>query len=428
MLFRPPCRGGPHWPRGRFPLTATQGKKTSAITLLKERVTVVVQQRYNRRRAPAESARWARCRRVLALQEIRRRKVQFGLISLIVGLVVYLLVMISALGTGLLSAMSGAVNSFDADLVVFSADSNDSLLRSELTAEQRDAIVQLAGAGSTGAAGYMAATVQEDSAVEDVALFGFQLASIAVPRVRSGRALQGDGEILIDRSLSRSTDLSVGDQITMRNALIDYQLTIVGEVDEGQFLGLPSAYVVLDQWREMRYPGQAGNVPAASVLLVRGDTSVLGAQIEAAIPNTSVLSKSDAISAIGGVTEQERVVMAIEFFSFVIGVLVIGSFFFVLTMQRGYEIAIFKALGASSWYVFGQLIRQVVAVAMVGLALGVPLALMTDAALPGDIPLEITGGAFLTGGVSITIAALLGSLLSARQVVRVNPMSALGQV
>jgi putative ABC transport system permease protein len=325
---------------------------------------------------------------MLALQEIRRKKLQFGLISLIVGLVVYLLVMISALGTGLLSAMSGAVNSFDADVVVFSADSNDSFLRSELTAEQRD----------------------------------------AEPTVRSGRALRGGGEILIDRSLSRSTDLEVGDQITMRNALIDYELTIVGEVDEGQFLGLPSAYVVLDQWREMRYPGQAEDAPAASVLLVRGDTSALGARIEAAIPNTSVLSKSDAISAIGGVTEQERVVMAIEFFGFVIGALVIGSFFFVLTMQRAYEIAIFKALGASSWYVFGQLVRQVVAVALVGLALGVPLALVTDAAFPTDIPLEITGGAFLTGGVSITIAALLGSLLSARQVVRVNPMSALGQV
>lgn len=365
---------------------------------------------------------------MLALQEIRRKKLQFGLISLIVGLVVYLLVMISALGTGLLSAMSGAVNSFDADLVVFSADSNDSFLRSELTAEQRDAIVELAGADRTGGVGYMAATVQQDLATEDVALFGFEPRSIAEPAVRSGRALQGEGEILIDRSLSRSTDLQVGDQITMRNALIDYDFTIVGEVDEGQFLGLPSAYVVLDQWREMRYPGQGGDAPASSVLLVRGDTGNLGARIEAAVPNSSVLSKSDAISAIGGVTEQERVVMAIEFFGFVIGALVIGSFFFVLTMQRAYEIAIFKALGASSWYVFGQLVRQVVAVALVGLALGVPLALVTEAALPSDIPLRITGGAFLTGAVSITIAALLGSLLSARQVVRVNPMTALGQV
>jgi putative ABC transport system permease protein len=365
---------------------------------------------------------------MLALQEIRRKKLQFGLISLIVGLVVYLLVMISALGTGLLSAMSGAVKSFNADLVVFSADSNNSFLRSELTADQRDATDELADTDRTGGVGYMAATVQQGSATKEVALFGFQPRSIAEPAVRSGRALQGVGEILIDRSLSRSSDLKVGDQITIRNALIDYDFTVVGAVDEGKFLGLPSAYVVLDQWREMRYPGHGEDAPVASVLLVQGDTGDLGARIEADVPNTSVLSKSDAISAIGGVTEQERVVMAIEFFGFVIGALVIGSFFFVLTMQRAYEIAIFKALGASSWYVFGQLVRQVVAVALVGVALGVSLALVTQAALPADIPLQITGSAFLTGGVSITIAALLGSLFSARQVVRVNPMSALGQV
>ena len=363
---------------------------------------------------------------MLALQEIRRKKLQFGLISLIVGLVVYLLVMISALGSGLLSAMSGAVNSFDADLVVFSADSNDSFLRSELTASQRDAIAEVGGA--TGGIGYMAATAQEDSLTEDVALFGFEPGSIAEPAVRSGRALAREGEILIDRGLSRSSGLKVGDQITMRNALIAYNFTIVGEVDEGQFLGLPSAYVLLDKWREMRYPGQGEDAPAASVILARGHADDLGARIEAAVPNTSVLSKSEAISAIGGVTEQERVVMAIELFGFVIGALVIGSFFFVLTMQRAYEIAIVKALGASSWYVFGQLIRQVVAVALAGLALGVALALVTEATLPSDIPLQITGGAFLTGGASITIAALLGSLFSARQVVRVNPMSALGQV
>jgi putative ABC transport system permease protein len=363
---------------------------------------------------------------MLALQEIRRKKLQFGLISLIVGLVVYLLVMISALGSGLLSAMSGAANSFDADLVVFSADSNDSFLRSELTASQRDAIAEVGGA--TGGVGYLAATAQENSLTEDVALFGFEPGSVAEPAVRSGRAPAREGEILIDRSLSRSSGLKVGAQITMRNALIAYNFTIVGEVDEGQFLGLPSAYVFLDKWREMRYPGHGEDTPAASVILARGHADDLGARIEAAVPNTSVLSKSEAVSAIGGVTEQERVVMAIELFGFVIGALVIGSFFFVLTMQRAYEIAIVKALGASSWYVFGQLIRQVVAVALAGLALGVALALVTEATLPSDIPLQITGGAFLTGGASITIAALLGSLFSARQVVRVNPMSALGQV
>jgi len=364
---------------------------------------------------------------MLALQEIRRKKLQFGLITLIVSLVAYLLVMISALGTGLLSAMSGAVDSFNADLVVYSGDSNDSMLRSELTASQREAIAQLAGADKTGAIGYMAATAQEDAVTEDVALFGFQPESIAEPAVRSGRAIQGGGEILIDHSLSRSSGLNVGDQIVMRNALIDYRFTIVGEVDEGQFLGLPSAYVFLDQWQEIRYPGHGEDAPVASVLLVHGDGGKLGDRIEASVNNTSALSKGDAIRAIGGVTQQEQVVMTIQLFGFVIGALVIGSFFFVLTMQRAHEIALFKAMGASSWFVFGQLIRQVLIVAAAGLALGVPLALATEAAIPSNIPLEITTGAFLTGGASITIAALLGSLFSARQVVRVDPMSALGQ-
>jgi len=365
---------------------------------------------------------------MLALQEIRRKKLQFGLISLIMGMVVYLLVMISALGTGLLSAMSGAVDSFDADLVVFSADSNNSFLRSELTLNQLDSIAEVVSAGETGRVGYMAATYQRAGESEDVALFGFQPRSIAEPPVRLGRTIQGEGEILIDRSLSRSGDLRIGDRIIMRNALLDYEFTVVGEVEEGEFLGLPSAYVVLDQWREMRYPGQGEDAPAASVLLVRGGSDSLAARIEAAVTNTSALSKADAVSAIGGVTQQQQVVMTIEVFAFIIGALVIASFFFVLTMQRTYEIAILKAIGASSWYVFGQLVRQVIAVALAGLALGVPLALLTETAIPSDIPLEITTGAFLTGGVSITVAALLGSLFSARQVVRVDPLSALGQV
>jgi putative ABC transport system permease protein len=365
---------------------------------------------------------------MLALQEIRRKKLQFGLITLIVGLVVYLLVMIGALGSGLMSAMSGAVHSFNADVVVFSADSNNSFLRSELTADQRDAIAGLVGADRTGEVGYMAATAQPTGESKEVALFGFQPGSIAEPAVRSGRPVQGPNEILIDESLSRSSGLGLGDAIVMRSALKDYEFTIVGKVANGQFLGLPSAYVGIDRWREMRYPGQGGDAPDASVLLIRDGTSDVRGRIEAVVENTSVVTKSAAIDSIGGVKQQQQVVMTIELFGFVIGVLVIGSFFFVLTMQRAYEIAIFKAIGASNWWVFSQLIRQVTIVALAGVALGIPLALLTAAVIPSDVPLEVTAGAFLTGGIGITVAALLGGLFSARQVVRVDPMSALGQV
>jgi putative ABC transport system permease protein len=365
---------------------------------------------------------------MLALQEIRRKRLQFGLITLIVGLVVYLLVMIAALGTGLMSAMSGAVDSFEADFLVFSADSNNSFLRSELTGDQRDAVAGVVGAEKTGAVGYMVATAQQSGKNEDVALFGFQPGSIAEPVVTSGRPVQGLDEILIDGSLSRTSSLRPGDSIVIRNALRDYEFKVVGEVDNGQFLGLPSAYLSIDRWREVRYAGQGKDAPAASVLLIRDGGADVKGRVEAAVGNTSVVTKSAAIASIGGVKQQQQVVMTIELFGFVVGALVIGSFFFVLTMQRSYEIAIFKAIGASNWWVFGQLIRQVMVVALAGVAMGVPLALLTAAVIPSDIPLEVTVSAFLTGGISITIAALIGGVFSARQVVRVNPLSALGQV
>jgi putative ABC transport system permease protein len=365
---------------------------------------------------------------MLALQEIRRKKLQFGLITLIVGLVVYLLVMIGALGSGLMSAMSGAVDSFNADLVVFSADSNNSFLRSELTADQQGAISGLLGPDKTGAVGYMVATAQRAVGSEEVALFAFQPGSIAEPAVRSGRPIEGQDEILIDKSLSRSSGLRLGDVVVMRSALKDYEFTVVGEVEGGQFLGLPAAWVGIDQWREMRYPGQGKDAPAASVLLIRDGGSDTRGRVEEVVGNTSVVTKSAAINSIGGVKQQQQVVMTIELFGFVIGALVIGSFFFVLTMQRSYEIAIFKAMGASNWWVFGQLIRQVTVIALAGIALGIPLAVLTAAAIPSDVPLEVTAGAFLTGAISITVAALLGAVFSARQVVRVNPISALGQM
>jgi putative ABC transport system permease protein len=365
---------------------------------------------------------------MLALQEIRRKKLQFGLITLIVGLVVYLLVMIGALGSGLMSTMSGAVDSFNADLVVFSADSNNSFLRSELTADQQDAIAGLVGVERTGAVGYMVATAQRAVGSEEVALFGFQPGSIAEPVVKSGRTVQGQNEIMIDESLSRSSGLRLGDVMVMRSALRDYEFTIVGEVENGQFLGLPASYVAIERWRDMRYPGQGKDAPAASVLLIRDGGNDVRGRVEEAVGNTSVVTKNGAIDSIGGVKQQQQVVMTIELFGFVIGALVIGSFFFVLTMQRSYEIAIFKAMGASNWWVFGQLIRQVMVVVLAAVALGILLALLTAAAIPSDIPLEVTAGAFLTGGISITIAALLGAIFSARQVVRVDPISALGQM
>jgi putative ABC transport system permease protein len=59
-------------------------------------------------------------RRLIGLLEIRRRKLQFVLIALIVTLISYLVLMINGLGVGLNVLAGSALKNFDADAIAYS--------------------------------------------------------------------------------------------------------------------------------------------------------------------------------------------------------------------------------------------------------------------------------------------------------------------
>jgi putative ABC transport system permease protein len=77
---------------------------------------------------------------VIGLLEIRRRKLQFALITLIVTLISYLVLMINGLGVGLNDSAGSALRNFDASAIAYSDRAGISVIRSELSQEQVDAI------------------------------------------------------------------------------------------------------------------------------------------------------------------------------------------------------------------------------------------------------------------------------------------------
>lgn len=361
---------------------------------------------------------------MLATREMLRRRLQFGLVSLIVGLIIFLIIMIAALGTGLMAAMSGAVDAWDADLLVYSETSNESILRSELTADDLAEVAATPGVRSMDRAGYLPATVEgPDGDLTDATLFGIDARALGedVPRLAAG-------ELLADASFLRESGLRVGDRVTLRNALRRYDFTIAGRVNTGQFLGLPTVYASIEEWRRIRYPGD-GQAPAASLALVRVEPGARSTAHQALDGHArfTALSKGDAIMAIGGVRQQTQVVQTIELFGFVIGALVIGMFFYVLTMQKTGQIAIFKAIGASNLYVLRQLVQQVISVVAVGAAIGIPLAILMDVVVPERIPVELTTSGIVLAVAGVLVTGLLGSVFSGRHIAGVDPMTALGQ-
>jgi putative ABC transport system permease protein len=105
-------------------------------------------------------------------------------------------------------------------------------------------------------------------------------------------------------------------------------------------------------------------------------------------------------------------------------------FFYVLTIQKVPQIGVLKAIGASDFYVFRQLLVQVLVLSLIGLAVSVPLAWGTErllSSLPDAVPIGFTTGTYVTTCLAMLVTAVLGSLFSVRQVFKTDPIIALGQ-
>ncbi|MCC6382066.1 MAG: ABC transporter permease [Dehalococcoidia bacterium] len=365
---------------------------------------------------------------MIALLEIRRRKVQFGLIALVVTLISYLVLMINGLGVGLNLLAGSALKSFDADAIAYSRQSGLSVIRSELGQQTTDAIAANPGVRAAASLGYVAANYRRsDGSVKSAAFLGYDPGTIGEPPVVAGRRLteaDADG-LLADSRFLRAAGLDVGDEIDVTIRLETRRFVIRGEIDEGAFFFQPAVYLLRSTWRELKYGGADPATPVASVVLLKGANlpGRLGDGFE-------VVDKDTAFASIEGVSGQQSTVTALRAFGYVIGSLVIGVFFYVLTLQKLPQIGMLKAIGASNTFVLRQLVIQVVVLSLVGLAVAVPLAAATDRALarlPDSVPIAFTTGTFVTTSTLLVVTALLGVLVSARQVLKVDPLIALGQ-
>lgn len=365
---------------------------------------------------------------MIGLLEMRRRKAQFALIALVVVLISYLVLMINGLGVGLNDLAGSALRNWDADAIAYSDQAGLSVIRSELGAATIDRIGAAEGVEEWARLGYVATNYREKSGdVASAAFIGYDPGTIGEPGITKGRALTADDTngLLADKSFLDESGLRVGDTVEIALRLATRDFTIVGEIDEGAFFFQPAVYVLRSTWQELKYGGSGDDVPAASIVLLKGD-GLAGTSGE----GYEAVSKSTAFANIEGVQGQQSTVVSLRFFGYIIGALVIGVFFYVLTLQKVPQIGVLKAIGASNAFVFRQILLQVVAISVVGIAISVPLAWLTDRALqqlPTAVPIAFTQGTYLTTAGALLVTAVIGALFSGRQVIGTDPIIALGQ-
>ncbi len=365
---------------------------------------------------------------MLALREVSRRKLQFGLIAAVVTLVAYLVMMVTGLGLGLNEQAGTALLNLRGDALAYSAGADYSLVRSEVGPEVVEAVAAAPGVTDHAVLGYVAAALQDaEGAVTTAALLGYEPDTIGEPQVVEGRPVAPgeDRTLLADLRFLEEAGLEIGDlvQVPIRLRLVEFE--IVGAIDEGTFFFQPVVYLGLEAWREVRYGVIDEFTPVGSVVLLKGE-GLHGVNGD----GWAIVDKQTAFANIEGVQEQQSTVDALRYVGLLIGGMVVGIFFYVITLQKISQLGMLKAIGAPGGYLLRQGLVQVVLVTTAASVLAVLMAIGTEALIAGSgsgVPIRFTASSTATTAVLIVVAGIVGSLLSVRQIARIDPIIALAQ-
>ncbi|MBK5287946.1 MAG: ABC transporter permease [Acidimicrobiia bacterium] len=360
-----------------------------------------------------------------ALRELRRRPRRFFAITAALTLLTVLLLFLGGLLDGLYLGGTGALRAQRADVVVYSADANDSIIRSRIGPELRRAVESVPGVVGVGGLGVslLGAVVPGESDLADAAVIGYQRAPIGVPAVPPA------GEAWADRRLEA---FGVRQGMTLKLGPQQAPIKVRGWVEDTNYLLQGALWVAPATWRDVQNASRpdAQFLPGTFEILVAegpGDAAGLARRIDAATDGaTKTLTKDEAVLASPGTRQQKSTFNGIIFVTFAVVGLVVALFFALLTLERAPIYGVLKALGTTTRRLFAGVLVQGFALVAIAFAVGGLVTLGIVNLLPARIPLQLVGSRAITTFVGLMITGAIGSALSLRRIARIDPVTAIG--
>ncbi|TCL78600.1 MULTISPECIES: ABC transporter permease [unclassified Curtobacterium] len=372
----------------------------------------------------------------VAWRDLRFARGRFVLIGSVVALITLLVGFLAGLTGGLASQNVSAVLDLPGDRLVLQQPSTGQPSFGDSTIGQRAVdgwqaapgvgdvvpvgIVQgratAPGAGSgaagSGAAGSGAAA---SGAAVGVALVGLPTGARSTPvtDLAPGR----DDQVGLSSGAAADLGVQVGDRITVTGT--DYRVAVV--VGDAWYSHTPVLAMTPEAWAAA--DRRLGGDGAPTVLAVSGspdwDAVAASTGTSAASPLGSLTALETFRSEIGSLG-----LMIVMLFG--VSALVVGAFFTVWTMQRAGDVAVLKALGAST----GSLVRDALGQALVVLVLGIGVGMLAVVGLGalagGALPFLLSPVTTVVPAAAMAVLGLAGAAVALRTVTSADPLTALG--
>src|SRR6266545_1053927 len=261
--------------------------------------------------------------------------------------------------------------------------------------------------------------------------YGFnwnQVAELNPFTLVAGRAPQADDEIVINKAAAEQGGYVVGDTATVLVQAGPQRLRIVGIVKFGTADSIASGNGVLfTQPAAQRLMAEPGKFDDIGVVADQGvSQQQLRDRLATALPGADVVTgtaivKENDLEIKKAVKIINRGLLAFALIALFVGSFIIYNTFSILVAQRGKEMALLRAIGASRRQVLGSVLLEAVVVgliaALLGVAAGIGVAAGLRALLGAFKLLEIPAGASVVAPRTVLVSLLTGVLVSAASAV-----------
>ncbi|MEU7550826.1 ABC transporter permease [Streptomyces sp. NPDC044571] len=358
----------------------------------------------------------------VAWRDLRFAKGRFALMGSVVLLITLLVGLLSGLTAGLARENTSAVTGLPASHLAFAAPAGGrevSFTRSQVPEKAWRAWRAQPGVRSAEPLAIRTTDAAAGERTAAVSVFGVDPAGPLAPR---GAGLARGRVVLTEKAAKELGGLTAGARL--RIGPLD--LTVAAVSGTAAYSHTPVVWTDLGDWQRLGNPAAADTL-ATVVALDAPDASgpALAAGDRAA--GTAARTVDEALGAIGSYQAENGSLQLMRGFLFAISALVIGAFFTVWTIQRSADVAVLKALGASTPYLLKDALGQAVVMLAIGTGLGTALAAGFGALISGgDVPFVLATATVLApAGIMIVLGAL-GAALSIRRITSVDPLTALG--
>lgn len=346
----------------------------------------------------------------LAVRDLRFARGRFALMGAVIALISLLVVLLSGLTAGLSDQSVSAVRSLPADRLAFTSPADGDTISfsdSRVDGEQVQELLGAAGVEAASPLGVAAAHVRTASHEVAVTAFGADPSGfLAPPGLIPGSAVLSP-QLMDDEGLVAGNAVDIGGQ----------RLTVVPAAGESWFNHTPVVWLTLAEWQGLDAAAGAD----ANVIALR--TS--GSQ-EISANSLTVVDRGDALSAVGSYTAENGSLTLMRVLLLLVSALVVGSFFTVWTIQRTPDLAVLKAIGASSSYLLRDAAVQAFVVLALGGAVGMAVATGAGALAAQVVPLVLAPATTLVPVLALLAVGMVGALAAVRRITSVDPLTALG--